>query len=235
MKALMKKVSVITVLGALLTSCGGGGSSDSSASPGPLVTPGTFATAGWSDCFELTPGVKFVKTNGYKQLIVQETFEGQTAFGNVELRADDTRFGAFYLTISDGYIHLLGIAQYDINGVYKGKDVYSSEAQLPLDTSVGQTIQLSYTDTQTSTYSTPTVTTVNQTEQFTFAGFEDLTLGGRTFANTCKITGPDKVGGQVDVTWFAKGFGVIRQQTQDAQGLTVPGTRIELMTIVSAP
>jgi hypothetical protein len=39
----------------------------------------------------------------------------------------------------------------------------------------------------------------------------------------------------VQYTWLAKGFGFIRTQKVDAQGVPVPGTTAELQTIVAAP
>lgn len=197
---------------------------------------GTGATTATTlgDCFTLAAGTKFVKSNGYKELIVQETFEGQSAYGSVELRSDDTRFGASYQTIGGGYIHLLGLNQYDQGGIYNGKNVYSSSNRIPVDMTPGQTIQLSYTDTSTSAFDNATTTT-NRSYQFAFVGLENIMLGGKLFSNVCKVKISNGSSSQSSVVWFAKGFGAIRSETQDATGATVSGSRVELTSIVAAP
>lgn len=209
---------------------------DTATSTTATQSSGTGATTATTlgDCFALTPGTEFVKSDGYKKLVVQETFEGQSTYGSVELRSDDTRFGASYQTISGGYIHLLGVNQYDQGGIYNGKNVYSSSNQIPVDMTSGQTIQLNYTDTSTSTFDN-TTTTTNRSYQFTFVGLENLVLGGKLFSNVCKVKISNGSSSQSSVKWFAKGFGMIRSETQDATGVTVPGSRVELTSIVAAP
>jgi hypothetical protein len=226
--ALLKKTALATFITATLASCGGGGGNTDVASASSTSAPA------FGDCFVLTPGVKFLKSNGYKELNVQETFEGQTAFGRVELRSDDTRFGAFYQTISDGFLHLLGSNDYTQQGVYDGKQVYSSGYQIPLATTPGQTVQVSYTNT-TTFVPTNTTSTSNKTTQLTFVGFENLTLAGHTFSNACKVSGPGVVNGQTDVAWVAKDYGVIKSESLDAQGVIVSGSTITLTSIVTAP
>jgi hypothetical protein len=240
-----KHLPLLLISSVLLASCGGGSSGASTVATGTETTSNSNSNSDTStntttattlgDCYALTPGVKFVRTDGSKKQVVQETFEGQLAYSAVELRANDTRFGALYQTISGGYVHLLGIGQYDGSGNPSGKDVYSSQAQFSVGTPVGQTVNLSYTNTKTRTAPTNSVTTANETLQFTFVGLETLTLGGRTFTDTCKLSTPDSVAGRTQLLWVAKGFGTIRQETQDAQGAIVPGTRNELTSIVSAP
>lgn len=184
------------------------------------------------DCFTWTPGTKFNKSNFFKTLIVQEAFEGQTAIGAADLRFDDSRFSVMYQAISGGAIHLLGLNQYDSTGALKSKVVYSAGAQMPADMTPGQSVQMNYTTTLTTT-ATNAVTTANISSQYTFAGLENLTLGGRTFSNACKVKEVEN--GQVYVTWFAKGFGAIHSERQDATGATVSGSQIELTSIVAAP
>lgn len=231
---MMKKSIYMTTLSAsvvLLAACGGG--SVSSTQPGTSTTTTSAATT-LGDCFTLTPGIKFINSNDFKTLIVQETFEGQTAFGVADLRADDTRSGVNYWTISGDDIHLLGINQYDQSGTLDGKNVYSSGAQFPANMVQGQTVQLNYTDTDTS-YIANTTTVTNVSSQWTFDSLENLTLGGRLFTDVCKVKMTNGVSDQVDVIWFAKGFGAIRGETQDGQGNTITDSRIELTSIVTAP
>lgn len=238
MSAFTREFAVIAVGSLMLSACGGGGSSasnDATMTTTTTTTTTTLVATPFSDCFTLTPGVKYTKTDGSKQLIVQEAFEGQTVFGDVELRANDTRFSARYQTISGGFVNFLGVGQYDGAGVSNGKDVYSASARLPSSFAVGQTISITYVNTQTRTTPAPTVTAVNATEQYTFAALETLTLGGRTFTDACKLTLPTGVAGEVAVFWFARGFGAIRSERQNPVGTLVPGSRKELATIVSAP
>jgi hypothetical protein len=221
-----KSLYAVNLIALFLTACGGGNADTASAS--------STSVPAFGDCFVLTPGVKFLKSNGYKELNVQETFEGQTAFGRVELRSDDTRFGAYYQTISGGFVHILGINDYTQQGAFAGKQVYSSGDQFPLDMTPGQTVQVAYTITTTSAQ-TGTTSTSNKTDQLTFVGFENLTLGGHAFSNVCKLKAAGVVSGQTDMAWFAKEYGVIKSESQDAQGVTVPGSAVTLTSIVTAP
>jgi len=235
MKNLVAKTYLKTVflsfVSITLASCGGG-----SSSPTAVTLPVVVSSPTLGACFALTPGTKFVRTDGSKKLVVQETFEGQTAFSAVELRANDTRFGAFFQVVGGGFVNFLGILDYDINGVSSGtKNVYSSGYRVAVDLAPGQTVQLNYTDTQTRTQPTSSTTVNNVTEQFNFVGFENLTLGGRTFSDVCKIRSPNAGTGQATVTWFASGFGAIRSEKQDALGVMVPGSRNELVTVLAAP
>ena len=251
-KQRMKKVLCLAAASSVLVTACGGGNSSSPAAPTPVVavvpappaTPPTppiapptappTPTASVAACFELKPGIKFLKSNDFKQLNTQETFEGVNAFAGVELRSDDTRSGARYQTISGGFVHLLGLYDYTQQGVLAGKAVYSSSAQIPLDFAPGQTVPLNYTVTSTSN-AVGSTSTKNVNSSLTFVGFENLKLGGRVFANTCKIKLLESVAGDAEVIWFAQGFGFIASETQNAQGATVTGSRVELVTVLAGP
>ena len=99
---------------------------------------------------------------------------------------------------------------------------------------VGQTVAINYSVNRTRV-NPPSATNSNKTEQYKFEGFETLTLGGRTFENVCKIKSTGATPGQTSVQWIAKGFGVIKQEDQDATSTTVPGTLRQLVTIVTVP
>lgn len=221
------------------TSSGGGVAGDSSGgntsadnSTSNTNSSNSVASITLGDCFTWTAGTKFNKSNYFKTLIVQEAFEGQTATGAADLRYDDSRFSMLYQTISGGAIHLLGLSQYDTSGAIKSKVVYSGGAQMPADMTPGQSVLMEYTATST-TAATNAVATANVSSQFTFVGLEDLILGNRTFSNVCKVKAVEN--GQIYVTWFAKGFGAIRSERQDATGATVSGSRVELTSVVAAP
>jgi hypothetical protein len=233
-KIMKKSLYAVNFIALFLTACGGGGGGGGGGGNPDTASASSTSAAAFGDCFVLTPGVKFLKSNGYKELNVQETFEGQTAFGRVELRSDDTRFGAFYQTISGGFLHILGSNDYTQQGAFAGKQVYSSGYQFPLDMVPGQTVQVAYTNTTTSVQ-TGTTSTSNKTDQLTFIGFENLTLAGHTFSNVCKVSAPGTVNGRTDIAWFAKDYGVIKSESLDAQGVTVAGTTITLTSIVTAP
>jgi hypothetical protein len=226
------KLTAIFAAITMLAACGGGGG-DSTTS-GTLVTTVT-PTPAFSDCFVLTPGTKFVLNDGYKMLVVQEPFNGQTAYGYRELRPNDSTFGTTYMAKDDSYITLLG--NLDDSG---STNVYTGY-RFPANMSAGQTANITYSEVDTvisppPTPSPQTFTYNNQTASLTFVGFEDLTLGGKTFAHTCKISSPYYADAtKTDYSWFAKGFGWIRRIVLDAQGNAVPSTLRELTSVVAAP
>ncbi|WP_143131326.1 hypothetical protein [Noviherbaspirillum humi] len=113
--------------------------------------------------------------------------------------------------------------------------VYSDGAKIPLDLAVGQTIQINWTTTDNSLYSPPSVTTRSEGAVITFNGYEDLTIAGRAFLNTCKLTDKYIPTGKTSVVWLAKGFGPIRSEELDEKGVVVPGSRKEISAILAAP
>ncbi|MDM5176330.1 hypothetical protein PO883_03885 [Massilia sp. DJPM01] len=215
----------------LVAGCGGGSSDNNTAPAKPVVVP---AAPAFADCYERTPGVKFTTTDKYTHMIVQEMFEGAMAYADVYLRENGTRLAAVYNAFDGKVFTPLGLTQYNEAGVYEDKYVYSKEAALVLNKVPGQAIVLHFTETITRANSLTTeVKTVN--DELTFAGFETITVAGRIFANTCKITGASDVQGQLAVGWMAKGFGWIRTEDQSATGTLVAGTRNEIVTIITAP
>jgi hypothetical protein len=223
------------LVGALLGACGGGGggSIDQPAASFPESSNSTVAAPSLGDCFTWTPGTKYVKSDGYKTLIIQEQFEGQTAITDMDLRPNETRFGGAYLILDADFVTVLGTNDYDAAGVYEAKDVYTN-FRLPVNMAPGQAINVNYSFTHTRV-SPPSTTNGDNTTQYKFEGFESLTLGGRTFADVCKLRSTTAVVGETAVQWVAKGFGVIKQERQDANGATLPGTVRELVTIEVAP
>lgn len=222
----------ILLISITLTACGGGGSPDSAVTQSnDPINAANAAILG--NCFKWTPGVKYVKNDGYKTLMIEEQFEGQTAITDMELRPNDTRFGGVYIIVDANFVTVLGLNDYNGNGVYNGKDVYTN-FRLPAEMAVGQTVQINYGITRTRMIP-PSVTNGGQATQYKFEGFETVTLGGRTFTNVCKLRSPSLTAGQTSVEWVARGFGVIKQEDQDAAETTVPGTVRQLVTIVVAP
>jgi hypothetical protein len=218
MNEFARRMAVITGMSLLLASCGGG------------ATVGSL-----SECAELTPGVKFIRSNGNLTWIVQEMFEGQPAFGEVKLSASGVREGVDYQTVSGSFIHLLGFIGYDENGVPDYKNVFSKTARISVNMAPGETILLNFTDTETGFDPPVTSTSTDKAIKLLFSGFENLTLGGREFESVCKIIVPDVVQGQYRVTWIAKGFGVVQEEIQDVHGVTLPDSRIVLTQIVASP
>ncbi len=229
----------LTALGTaiLLAACGGGSPAPGTAEQQPSRDSVPVKTATLGECFKWTPGTKYSMSDGSKQLIVQEAFEGQTVTGWMELRANDTRFGGAYVAVDNTYVRLLGGVDYDDKGVLSSKEVFSADARFPVDMAAGQTVRLSYVETKTDLRPAPATTTTTITGQITFVGVEALTLGGRTFTDVCKIRVESSEGGTTfrSMVWVAKGFGNIRTEQLDAQGAAVPGTREELTAIISAP
>ncbi len=220
MSQFARKMSVAAVLSVMLASCGGGGSD---------------AYHALGDCFELTPGVKYVRSNDNLTWIVEEIFEGKPAFGEVKLFADGVRTGVDYQNISDGFVRLLGFIEYDEDGEASYKKVFSDRAQIPVNLAQGETIEINFTDTETELTPPGTSTITDRTITLTFNGLENLTLGNRLFENVCKLTTPDSTKGHSRVVWAAKGFGVIQEEIQDERGVIVADSRVALKQILSAP
>jgi hypothetical protein len=151
----------------------------------------------------------------------------------MELRPNDARFGGAYLNLDADFVTILGTTDYDAAGVYQGKEVYTN-FRLPVNMAPGQTVNVNYSFTRTRA-NPPSTTNGGNTTQYKFKGFESLTLGGRTFADVCKLRSTTDAAGEIAVQWVAKGFGVIKQERQDANGATLSGTARELVTIEVAP
>ena len=186
------------------------------------------------DCFQRTAGVQYSNTKDYDYVLVAEEFEGIPTIAQVEVRGfGGTRFGAFYSTISGGFYRYLGSIDYDGQGNYDSK-IVNSGWQIPANMTLNQTVIVNYTSTRTDTYPVAKVSTSVGTDEIKFLGFEDLTIAGRQFTNACKFSQPGS-DGTTSVSWSAKGFGTIRYEDQNAQGITLPGTRTEIKTIVNVP
>lgn len=227
------KLTAILAAISMLAACGGGGGDDPQ-------TNGTAATSGptFGDCFTLTPGTRYKMTNGDELLIVQESFNGQTVPGTRSLYADGTTQYTEYMKVDNSYVTLVGFYQPHGTAPYELTRIYDGW-HFPANFSPSQTISLNYTTTETtiSYLATPPTTTTststNTAYQLTFLGFGSLTVANRTFSNTCKIKIVD--GGQTLIRWVAKGFGVIGMEEQDSQGVAVPGSHIELASIIAPP
>ncbi|MET3132040.1 hypothetical protein AAKU55_002310 [Oxalobacteraceae bacterium GrIS 1.11] len=237
---------------ALLTACGGGSgpapaatvASAAAAPASATATPAsavpalpvsdsqTPAASKFSDCEQLTPGTKYTTSDGYSHVIGVEAFEGANVPADVEFHPNGSRDSVYYRTIDANFIHFLGNIQYTGTGVAVEHEAYSSGAQIPVDMKPGQVLKFSYTKVMTQPSAAPLTTNVTTT--FTFVGFEDLTLGGHLFANTCKIMQTDEKG-LTEVFWMAKGYGPIREDSFDAQGVPVPNRQVALTAITSAP
>lgn len=232
-----------------LTSCGGGSSSNQDANAVTTPTANTAAvnndaSSGQesdisrkvADCFQLTPGVKYILSNGIHVEIELGQFEGQTAY-----KTKDTKPGTSFLresfdVLTASYIGALGGNIYDANGVQKGKYVFSGE-RIPFSIVPGQSIIVD--GTTTTTYFNPPETKFASGKlKKTFLGFEDVTLGGRLFKDTCKFrteSGEPLAANEIaspSTDWYAKGFGAIRFDYLNEDQVT---ERTELVTVIAAP
>lgn len=224
MKTKLFNISALLVA-SLVAGCGGG-SSDST----QRFSVGGSAQASMRDCFILTPGVRFTLTDGTRWANVQEQFEGQTYTGVVELRANNSRFGASYSTLSDDYFEVLLSVDYDDSGDYSHHYVYSNY-KIPLNMTAGSPVTITGTETEVNSQGTQPADPFSET--FTFLGFENITLAGRPFPNSCKLREDTGIGSNKPVYWIAKGFGLIKEEIRDAQGTVLSGR--EIATIISAP
>lgn len=196
------------------------------ASPAPASNAPSF-----ENCFKLTPGVRFAFGKTNFRVNVQEFFVVSDVFG--EKLITPTYELTEYRLIKDGFINFLG-KKYDAlaTGAASFREEFSNAARIPVTMTPGQTIELKY-DSQIFTDSRPPfVVGVNQS--FTFTGFENLTLDGKTFLNACKIVSTVAGSGRTKVFWLAEGFGTIRA------GMETSPTRdsfpaVEMTNITAVP
>ncbi|MES2534699.1 MAG: hypothetical protein V4632_02405 [Pseudomonadota bacterium] len=205
--------------------------------PVPLPDPLT-GDYSLKECMEMSKGTKFERSDMHKTLLVQETFDGTMAFGAILLRPDDTRVHGWYRGIyqnTDLSTESLGERAYDQMGNLLTTSIRS--ISFPLDAPLNQSETYRYMQV-TTTVGPPPVT--SQSAHFWdigFAGFETLTLGGRRFDNVCIFQAVEhRKRAEVHWFWFAKGFGEIKRELRDTQGVKVPNSPgFELTRIITAP
>jgi hypothetical protein len=100
-----------------------------------------------------------------------------------------------YWSVTDTGVTFLGVVREYANA---GPETTPSGRVLPQDMAAGDTA----------------VDSADPTNVWTFVGFEDVTLAGRTFANTCHFS--TLSGGETFQLWYAAGYGVIRTGYVDA-------------------
>ena len=221
---------------ATLAACGGGG--DDASAPTTPAGP-TFAS-----CFDVTAGTAFIEKStdeggddaGRNSVVlVKEAFEGALRSGSVDMSDDSStavRSSVFYWSQESNGIRFWGFLDYDSTGSAQAKTVHSDGYTLPLAMQAGQAAALTYTDTATQLTGTSSgqVTTTTNQETWTFEGFETLTLGGKTFTDTCRIkTLQTSVDGP-STLWFAKGFGLIRALHTNTAGTVLEESVLETVT-----
>ncbi|CUI07414.1 hypothetical protein BN2497_9605 [Janthinobacterium sp. CG23_2] len=178
--------------------------------------------------------MKYLDSYGDTETISEAVFEGIPTMAMTETRADGTLFGIVYQHVIGTTLYSPGIFDYTANNIPSGKYVNSADAKMSLDLAPGQSTVTHYTVTQTR-YPENTTSIVQESAEFTFAGFETVTVANRTFANACKITFPTDANGNTYTAWFAKGFGKVRTTNKDAKGVIVPGGLYEIVKILAAP
>jgi len=218
------------LIASLLAGCGGG--SNDSSQTSQTFSQGQATQPSLRNCFTLAPNVQFAYTDGQKILNLAEAFEGQVYMGVNSLRADNTRASTRFTTLTDTHFQFIGARMYDVSGDLEFKYVYSSNYRLPLDMAIGSTIQINATETETN-IATNAQTTSPFSETYTFLGFEDITLAGRSFPNTCKLREVAGMSGNKWLYWIAKDFGVIKSEVRNAQDALIDSN--ELALIISAP
>jgi hypothetical protein len=232
---------LVTTLCAALAACGGG--SDDSATP--TVSPTTSAFAA---CFDVTAGVAYTMADvdeggddaGHHGVqMVKESFEGAVRNAGVNLTDTNgirtsTGFAGYWSQESNG-LRFWGGLSYDSTGAVLAKTVFSDRFVLPLATQAGQSTALTYSGTTSYLSGTKAGQTETGTyqETWTFEGFESLTLGGKTFTNTCRVKQTSGLIDGANTLWFAKGFGIIRGRHTNSAG--VMREESTLATITTQP
>jgi len=237
----IKTSLLATTLCAALTACGGGG--DDSETPTTTPTASAFAA-----CFDVTAGVAYTMADvdeggddaGHHGVqMVKESFEGVARTAGVNLTDTNgirtsTGFAGYWSQESNG-LRFWGGLDYDSTGTALTKTLHSDGFVLPLATQAGQSTALTYTDTISylSGAKAGQTETASHQETWTFEGFESLTLGGKTFTDTCRVkTTSGLIDGAITL-WFAKGFGVVRGRHTNSAG--VMREESSLQTITAQP
>jgi hypothetical protein len=173
-------------------------------------------------------------SNGVRML--EEPFgNGPTRGAMVELAGgSDVRTTATYWSQEPSGIRFWGALLYDGGGAAEQGIVHSDGFTLPLTMQPGQAAAIAYTDT-VSTLTGANAgqsETIDRQETWTLEGFESLTLGGRTFTDTCRMKVAE-VGNAEDgpsTLWFAKGFGIVKLQHTNAAGTVVEQSALDSIT-----
>lgn len=236
-----------------LTACGGGSSSEpliasqSSNSTGGSSSTATDSTssststseaaASLANCFQLTPGVKYLTSNGAQHEIELGQFDGRTAYKRKYKAADKSYFSESYTVVTDSYTENIGGPTLDSQGVVTGT-VTSTGWRYPFNLAPGESALFQATTTTTTLNPPSSITTQGVEHKVTFFGYEDLMLDGRVFRNTCKIkieaaTQFPNSSPRPSVEWHAKGFGTIRYEYQDGDGNVLMS--YQLQKVLAAP
>ena len=232
-----KHLLLTALFSAILSACGGG--NDEASPPPPM--PDVPADPTLADCFGLSAGTAYTMTDpdggstAGKVLVVNETFDGTARNGLVEFAgATDTRSAVTYWSPESNGIRFWGELDYDETGTAQTKVVHSAEFLLPLTLQVGQSTVLKYTDTSQQLTGAQAGQTDTQAlaQQWTFQAFDTVTLGGKTFTNTCRMQVIDAMWSEDGPTtlWFAKGFGVIHVRHTNSAGQVVEESTLNAVT-----
>lgn len=239
-----KHLFLTAALCALLAACGGGDDDASTPTAAPSAPPPPAAPVPaaptFAACFTVTPGVAYTMTDpdgggSGKVLMVNEAFDGSARAGSVEfVGTTDVRSAATYWSPESNGIRFWGSVDYDATGAAQSKHVHSPEFLLPLSLQAGQSTVLKYTDTTqqlTGAQAGQTDTEAFE-ETWTFEGFETLTLGGKTFTDTCRVRTLAASAGEdgPSTLWFAKGSGVIRVRHTNSAGQVVEESSLDAVT-----
>ena len=236
----IKTSLLATTLCAALAACGGG--SDDSATTTPTLSPTASAFAA---CFDVTAGVAYTMADvdeggddaGHHGVqMVKESFEGAVRNAAVNLTdtngiRTDSGFAGYWSQESNG-LRFWGGLEYDSTGAVLSKTVHSNGFVLPLATQVGQSSALTYTSTTSylSGAKAGQTETATYQEAWAFEGFESLTLGGKTFTDTCRVKQTSGLIDGANTLWFAKGFGIIRGRHTNSTGVMREESTLKTIT-----
>jgi len=233
----IKTSLLATTLCAALTACGGGDDSET-----PTTTP---TASAFVACFDVSAGVAYTMADvdeggddaGHHGVqMLKESFEGAVRSAGVNLTDTNgirtsTGFAGYWSQESNG-LRFWGGLGYDSTGAVLTKTLHSDGFVLPLARQAGQSTVLAYTDTISYLSGTKAgqTETASHQETWTFEGFESLTLGGKTFTDTCRVkTTSSQIDGAITL-WFAKGFGIIRGRHTNSAGVMREESSLETIT-----
>lgn len=220
------------LLSLVLGACGGGGGSGDSG----VVTPAPTVQPSLAECFSLTPGNAFkdtetpsissyVNAQGRTVSLTVNTREtlilgNQTpviTVARLVRRGDGTNatHSTFY-RYGSGVLEELAQQNGEIPNSASNYSInYYTDKTIDLSKGVGSSQDRSYTLHRLGTGAT---TVGPYTRTLKFDGLEDLSIGGKTFKNVCKLTqtanqldmSSKLIGTSVQTMWVAPGYGIVK-------------------------
>lgn len=233
-----RSLALVAGLPLVLAACGSGAPPAASDPAMPLL----------ADCFSLAPGTAFDMSDGSHWQVITERFQGQAMPGIAKLRKDASRSAAYFQTLQASEVMYVGEHSYDRAGSLESLTAYAPGLRIPFGLAPGESVQVGFDTTATDMAPVPSTdpggpVAGRESLRITYLGRERLDLGGRSFMQACKLRigldpaagdEPGAVTAPAHMIWLAPGFGRIAREDLDADGNALPGSRVELASVIVA-